>query len=405
VKKPAQQQENIDLARFKRALFFALILISSYANLAGWNNEFRVSFSKNSVDHVSSLRSFMQDCHSTSGGTKHILPSKNQPPKPKPNRLAYKTTQDLLTAYHIDTNIFLSLQNIPSININSHLQARSYDELLVTKQSLEQFFERFETDKHFRKQVAKIKQVGIYKTRKIGQKKLWKSRKQIPALKHYANQAYQAVCNTLKKVSASVKNLCRDFFQTNIGQTAQYFLSRFMLGIKQAGIDIQATLRRENRDGPCNFARDLLQKAKTQPIRETLGDVTQLISRTTINATAIFVAVSAIAVTIETGISATTGALGAVAAKQFFEPLALSINLDGTVAIEAAASSDVSIWQAIASSIAPAVQAFTGVVEQAWHLFCAMDPSSQKTTASSGGGTMFDEKQLQKNINMPLILI
>ena len=152
--------------------------------------------------------------------------------------------------------------------------------------------------------------------------------------------------------------------------------------------------------GPCDFARDLLQKAKTQPIRETLGDVTQLLSRTTINATAVFVAVSAIAVTIETGVAAATGALGAVAAQKFFEPLALSINLDGSVAVETAASSGVSVWQAIAASIAPAVQAFTGVVEQAGHLFCLMENRGEKTNKVVIGGKEskaihFDEKQLQ----------
>jgi|GEM_PF-2288530 len=312
----------------------------------------------------------MQEGHATS----HL--SRNHTRRPREaslNKPSYKTTQDLLTAYHIDTNLFLSLQNIPSRNIYAHLQAKSYDELLVTKQSLEPFFEKFETDKRFRKQVAKIKQVGVYKTIKIGTKKRWKSRKQIPALKNYANHAYQAVCNTLKKASDSFENLCRNFLQTNIGQTAGYFISRFMFGIKQAGIDIQATLSREKRDGPCDFARDLLQKAKTQPIQETLGDATELLSRTTINATAVFVAVSAIAVTIETGIAAATCALGATAAQKLFEPLALSINPDGTVAVEAAASSGVSVWRAIATSIALAVQAFTGVVEQAGHLFCAME--------------------------------
>jgi len=102
---------------------------------------------------------------------------------------------------------------------------------------------------------------------------------------------------------------------------------------------------------------------------------------------------SAIATTIETGIATGTGALGAIAAQKLFEPLALSINLDGTVAVEAAASSGVSIWQAIAASIAPAIQAFTGVVEQAGHLFCAMDPTPQKTTSGRLGvtGEMFSD--------------
>ncbi|MBU1007779.1 hypothetical protein KKA53_01735, partial [Candidatus Dependentiae bacterium] len=283
--KPAQKQEPISLTRFKRALFFAPIIFWSCANLAGWDNEFRASFSKNSVDQVSSLRSFMQEGHATSGGTGHTQHDTHQSPRHKTARQAYKTAQDLLTEYSIDTNLFLSLQNIPSRNIYAHLQAKSYDDLNEIKQSLTQFFKKFETDKRFRKQVSKIKQVGIYRAIKVGKKKRWKSRKQITALRNYANHVYQAVCNTLKKASDSVENLCQNFLQTNIGKTAQYFLGRFMFGVRQAGIDIQATLSREKRDGPCDFARDLLQKAKTQPIRETLGDVTQLLSRTTINAT------------------------------------------------------------------------------------------------------------------------
>ena len=410
--KPAQKQETISLARFKRAIFFAPIIFWSCINLSGWNHDFRVSSSKNSVDQVSSLRSFMQKGHATSHLARDHV---RQPHNPKHDKPSYKTAQDLLVNYQIDTNFCLSLQNISARNMHAHLQSKTYDDLLVTKQSLTQFFEKFETNKRFRKQVSKIKQVGIYKTIKIGKKKIWKSREQIPALKHYANHAYQAVCTTLENIARSTKILCRDFLQTNIGKTAQYFLGRFMLGIKQAGVDIQATLSRENRDGPFNFARDLLQKAKTQPIRETLGDVTQLLSRATINATAVFVAVSAIAVTIETGVAAATGALGAIAAQKFFEPLALSINLDGSVAVESAASSGVSFWQAIATSIAPAIQAFTGVVEQAGNLFCALDHSpSPGSTAGRGGnggeGTgkspnksyreseiiEFTEKQLQK---------
>jgi len=371
--KPAQQQENISLARFKRALFFAPIIFWSCINLAGWDHEFRVSSSKNSVDPVSSLRSFMQEGHSTSGGTGHIQRDKHQSPRPKPDRKAYKTALDLLTAYRIDTIFCLSLLNVSCDNMPAYLQTKSYDKLLAIRQSLEKFFKKYEADKHFRKQASKIKQVGIYKTIKIGKKKIWKSRKQIPALKHYANHAYQAVCTTIENIAQSTKILCRDFLKTSMGETAQYFLRRFMMGVSQSGIDIQATLNREKRNGPCDFARDLMQKAKTQPIRETLGDVMQLLSRATINATAVFVAVSAIAVTIETGVAAATGALGAIAAQKFFEPLALSINLDGSVAVESAASSGVSFWQAIATSIAPAVQAFTGVVEHTGNLFCLME--------------------------------
>jgi len=258
--KPTQHQETISLARFKRALFFAPIIFWSCVNLAGWDHEFRVSSSKNSVGQTPSLRSFMQEGHATPGGTGRTQHDTHKSPNPKPIRQAHKTASDLLTDYHIDTNIFLSLQNIPSRNMHAHLQTKSYDNLHEIKQSLTQFFERFETDKRFRKQVAKIKQVGIYK----------KTRKKTPALKHYANHAYRAVCKILKETANSIKTLCRDFLQTNIGlpaeapghrslcknslakagETAQYFLGRFMLGIKQAGIDIQAAIRRENRDGP-----------------------------------------------------------------------------------------------------------------------------------------------------------
>jgi len=303
----------------------------------------------------------------------------------------HKTAKELLSTHQINPTIFLSLQNVSCDDMPATLNKKSYDELAAIKSSLEQFFEKYKNDKNFQKHVSKIKKVGIYEEKKVGKKKRlkpWKSRPKIPALKLYANLAYKTVLSTLQQVSLAAENLCRDVLKTKVSEATHLVLRRFIMGVKQAGIDIESVLHRKKFDGPCYFARDLLQKAKTQPIRETLGDVTQLLSRATINATAVFVAVSAIAVTIETGVAAATGTLGAIAAQKFFEPLSLSINLDGTVAVETAASSGVSVWQAIATSIAPAVQAFAGVVEQAGHLFCALDKSGNSTANLSKGTTL-----------------
>lgn len=169
------------------------------------------------------------------------------------------------------------------------------------------------------------------------------------------------------------------------------------MGLKKGGIDLLAVLRREKREGVCDFAGDLLQRAKTQPIRKILGDATELLSRTVINATGVVVATTMIAIAIENGVAIAAGTMGVVTAQKFFEPLVFSINHDGTAVVEAAASSGMSVWQVIAASLGQAAAAFTGLVEAAGHLFCAMErPYSGLEKKFDFKMMKIEEKQLQK---------
>lgn len=179
--------------------------------------------------------------------------------------------------------------------------------------------------------------------------------------------------------------LCNNLLQTEIGEPARYFLGRFMMGLSESGIDIQTVLKKELIENRSNFAPGFLQKVKFQSVKERLGDVIQLLSRTTVHASVIIVSVAATAIIIEAGVTAATGTLGAIAAKNLFEPLALSINPDGTAAIAQAASSGGSVWQAIATSIGQAAQAVYGVLEQTGNFFAAIGDGRQKPPSTPIG--------------------
>jgi len=165
-------RKNVFTARFKRAIFFAHIIFLSCTSFAEFNHGvYSIFFSRSSVNSVcdtNNLRTFMQEGHASSNLVRH---STCRSIKTKPAKQSYKTAQSLLFAYQIDVDLCLSLQHVGRRDMPVILKYKSKDELVAIKQSLENFFDRFEHDKHFRKQVSKIKKVGIYKTITIGKKK------------------------------------------------------------------------------------------------------------------------------------------------------------------------------------------------------------------------------------------
>jgi len=93
----------------------------------------------------------MQEGHATS----HLVRNHSRKSyRSKPAKQSYKTAQSLLSTYQIDVDLCLSLQHVCPCDMPVILRYKSKEELVGIKHSLENFFNRFEQDKHFRKQVS-----------------------------------------------------------------------------------------------------------------------------------------------------------------------------------------------------------------------------------------------------------
>lgn len=350
MKTSIKYREKNFMARFTRAIFFVSILSCSA------HSEYPISFGKRTTIKI------------TSTPRSRIAHAR---PQVRPRT----TLRDLLRSRHLNPDIFLELQSLTPSDMQTFLQTKTKNELLTMKKSLGDFLYKFNHDKKFRKQVRKFSNKG------------------------FPSQAYHAVCKALDDLRiyhnpAAFETFCHDFLKIKVGKTAVYLLQRFMMGLEQGGIDVLSALRKKQRKGLSGFAPGFLQKVKNQSIKQTMGDMIQLLSKKIVHASAVIVAIAAIAITLEAGTTLATSTAGVIAAKKFFEPLELAINPDGSAAVTQAASSGISIWQAIANSLSQAIQTLYGLVEQADGWFWVMGDGGGGKTAHKT--IEFSEKQLQK---------
>jgi hypothetical protein len=171
----------------------------------------------------------------------------------------------------------------------------------------------------------------------------------------------------------------RSFDLIDLAANITYVLGRAIEGFALGGQDVNNFLSMKNSqevlDASTTFWSSVsyfLEKVRAQPVRESIGDCAQCLSRKFVQASGIIVGVLGIAIAVETGAAVATGIASAVAAKNLLEPFAVKIAIDGSAILERTTPYWTSVSQAVVTSLNQVAQSLYGLSNTVNNLYFAM---------------------------------
>lgn len=127
-------------------------------------------------------------------------------------------------------------------------------------------------------------------------------------------------------------------------------------------------------------------RVRTQPIRETIGESIEILSRAAVHGAVITTVVLGVAITANAVEAAIVSGRGILAAKEFIRPLTARVLRDGTVVAEVAATSVAARWKAIVAGLSQGLSYLFRFIEPIAHLYASAQGGGGGGGGSAGGG-------------------